>query len=92
MYKIFNNQSYNYNLNNDFNKVANDIMGEFSAIIQYGEHADETNNMITKNTWDSIKHEEMVHIGELLSLLYKIDPMFKTQVEKGMTEFQEKNN
>lgn len=90
MYKIFNNQNYNLTLNNDFNKVASDIIGEFDAIIQYGEHADSTNNPMTKNTWLSIKHEEMVHVGELLSLMYKLDPTFKTQVEKGMKEFTER--
>lgn len=87
MYKIFSNQNYNLTLNNDFNKVANDIMGEFGAIIQYGEHADSTNNPTTKNTWLSIKHEEMVHVGELLALMYELDPTFKTQVEKGIKEF-----
>ena len=87
MYKIFSNQNYNLTLNNDFNKVANDIMGEFGAIIQYGEHADSTNNPMTKNTWLSIKHEKMINVGELLALMYKLDPTFKTQVEKGMKEF-----
>lgn len=91
MYKIFNNQNFNISLNTDFNKVASDIMGEFGAIIQYGEHADGTNNMMTKNTWNSIKYEEMVHVGELLALMYKLDPKFKTQVEKGIAEFESRD-
>ena len=66
-------------------------MGEFGAIIQYGEHADGTNNMMTKNTWNSIKYEEMDHVGELLALMYKLDPKFKTQVEKGIAEFESRD-
>lgn len=88
MYKIF-NKTYNQVLDGDFNKVAADLIGELEAIMGYDEHSKEVSNQITKNTLLSIKNEEEVHVGELLGLLYHLDPSFKQQVEKGLTEFNE---
>ena len=43
-------------------------------------------------TWASIKNEELVHIGELLALLNYLDPEQKQFVQKGISEFYERQN
>lgn len=89
MQKMF-YKSFKLNTSDDFNKAALDLTGELEAIIQYDEHARDATSQTAKNTWLSIKHEEEVHVGELLSLLFMLDPGFKSQVEKGMKEFEER--
>ena len=84
-------KSFKLNTSDDFNKVALDLVGELEAIIQYDEHAKQAGTQTAKNTWLSIKSEEEIHVGELLSLLYMLDPSFKEQVEKGIKEFNERN-
>ncbi len=84
-------KSFKLNTTDDFNKAALDLVGELEAIIQYDEHAKGATSQTAKNTWLSIKSEEEIHVGELLSLLFMLDPSFKSQVEKGMKEFNEKN-
>ncbi len=83
-------KSFKMNVSDDFNKAALDLMGELEAIVTYDEHAKSANTQSAKTTWQSIKSEEETHAGELLALLFTLDPNFKENVEKGMKEFEER--
>lgn len=78
---------------NEFETLQNarkDLIGELDAIIQYDNHLHSTNNELAKTTWENIRNEEMVHVGELLGLLYYLAPYQKQYVERGLKEFQER--
>lgn len=75
---------------NDVIMVTKDLVGELEAINQYGEHIKETDNKMVISTLAGIRGEEQIHVGELLALLYAMEPEFKIQVEKGMKEFAER--
>ena len=68
-------------------KAREDLIGEISAIIQYDEHIRTTQDRNAKRTWQDIKGEELVHVGELLALLDYLDPSQKQYVQKGIEEF-----
>ena len=70
-------------------KARQDLMGEIQAVIEYDAHIHSTNDKIAKQVWQSIKSEELVHVGELLSLLNYLDPEQLEYVKKGFTEFYE---
>lgn len=79
----------------DFDALQNarrDLIGELDAIIQYDDHLHKTNIALAKSTWENIRNEELVHVGELLGLLYYIEPYQKALVEKGYQEFVERLN
>lgn len=69
-----------------------DLVGELDAIIQYDYHAHTTNNKIARETWENIRDEEIVHVGELLGLLYYLAPYQKQFVEQGLKEFEDRLN
>lgn len=78
---------------NDFETLQNarkDLIGEIDAIIQYDDHLHKTDNEVAKATWENIRDEEMVHVGELLGLLFYLAPYQKAFVEKGLNEFNER--
>ena len=84
----------NYNVM-DFETLQNarrDLIGEVEAIIQYDEHLHSTNVDVAKATWENIRNEEMVHVGELLGLMYYLAPYQKKFVEQGLQEFNERIN
>lgn len=81
--------SLNTNNSTDALKVMADIIGEFDAIIQYEQHIMSTTNQTMKNTLTDIKMEEQVHVGQLLGLLFYLDPSFEKQVMQGLKEFKE---
>ena len=70
-------------------QARKDLMGEIEAIIQYDYHAHSTQDSAARQTWISIKNEELNHVGELLALLNYLDPSQKQHVEKGVEEFNE---
>ena len=92
-----------FNLNNNYNaeiptaimnfdtlqKARQDLMGEIQAVIEYDAHIHSTNDRVARQTWQSIKNEELVHVGELLALLNYLDPDQKQFVQKGFAEFYE---
>lgn len=85
------------NMNNDrdknFNtlqKARKDLIGEIDAIIQYDEHLHNSNNTLADKTWQDIKDEELVHVGELLALLNYLDPSQMQFIQKGIREFHER--
>lgn len=67
-----------------------DLIGEIDAIIQYDGHLHSTDNLIAKQTWENIRNEELVHVGELIGLLYWLAPYQKEFVERGLNEFNER--
>ena len=82
----------------EFRTIQNareDVIGELDAIIQYSNHIRSTDNLAAQVTTRNILHEEMVHVGELMSLLFRLDPEFKKYFDEGVKEFNEnltKNN
>ena len=95
------NQQQNYEAKNqihmnqttDFNtlqKARKDLIGEVQAIIDYDEHLHNTNDRLAKVTWENIKNEELMHVGELLALLNYLDPSQEVYVNKGIEEFIER--
>lgn len=92
MFRPFNIQGVN--VDNRFETLQNarrDLIGEIDAIIQYDQHYAESTNEVAKNTWASIRNEELTHVGELLALLDYLEPSQKQYVESGMREFAENN-
>ena len=93
-YMMNNNSAKNINYNViDFETLQNarrDLVGEIDAIIQYDDHLHKTNIEPARATWESIRNEELVHVGELLGLLYYLAPYQKQFVEQGLQEFNER--
>ena len=71
-------------------KERKDLIGELDAILQYDYHLHESNNDVAIATWEDIRDEELVHVGELLGLIFCLAPYQKDLVEQGMREFQER--
>jgi len=85
---------------NNFNKqtlaqnTRLDIIGEIEAIIQYENHIASSNDAVVNQTLTDIVNEEKLHVGQLMGLLFYLDPISQTQFEKGLNEFynnQQKN-
>lgn len=77
----------------DFEALQNarkDLIGELDAIIQYDDHLHKTDNKLAKETWENIRDEELMHVGELLGLLFCLAPYQKEYVEKGLDEFNDR--
>jgi len=73
-------------------KARKDLIGELDAILQYDEHIHESNNKITIETWEDIRNEELVHVGELFGLILYLAPYQKALIDQGMKEFEERLN
>lgn len=89
MRRIFNVYNNN-NMANNFVTAQNcreDIIGELDAITQYENHYFATDDPTARATIQDIMDEEKVHVGQLFGLLFKLDPISKTQFEKGLKEF-----
>lgn len=86
----YNSEITNSLMNYDaLQKARQDLVGEIQAVIEYDAHAHSTNDSVARQTWISIKNEELVHVGELLGLLNYLDPDQRQYVQKGLTEFIE---
>ena len=68
-------------------KARQDLIGEIQAIIEYDAHIHSSTNAVAKETWRSIKNEELVHVGELLGLIGYLGPDQRQYVVKGLDEF-----
>ena len=93
-----------FNINNSYNseittslmnfdtlqKARQDLIGEIQAVIEYDAHLHSTSDRLARQTWQDIKNEELVHVGELLGLLNYLDPEQKQFVQKGFSEFYER--
>ncbi len=85
----------NSNVGNNFDNLQmarQDLMGELAAVIEYDNHIHKSNNEIAKETWEDIRDEELVHVGELLALIIHLGPYQKPLIEKGMKEFEDRLN
>lgn len=51
-----------------------DIAGELEAIYMYDAHAIATDDVLAKKVLADIRDEEIVHVGELTTLLRHLDP------------------
>lgn len=96
---LMNNNSSNANesggIQANFQTLQNarkDLIGEWQAIIQYDEHLHTTDIDAAKATWKNIRDEELVHVGELLGLLFYLAPYQKQLVEEGFNEFNQRMN
>ena len=69
-----------------------DLAGEIFAIIEYDDHIHKSNVEIAKATWEDIRNEELVHMGELLGLITYLAPYQKELIESGLKEFEERLN
>ena len=68
-------------------KARQDLIGEIQAVIEYDAHIHSTTDKIAIQTWEHIKNEELVHVGELLALINYLDPTQKQYVQKGIADF-----
>lgn len=94
MRRFFNILDNSNNRTNNFLTIQNtreDIIGELDAIIQYENHLEQTNDEGAKETIQDIVKEEMLHVGQLFGLLFSLDPLSKTQFEKGIKEFNKQD-
>ena len=71
-------------------KARQDLIGEMQAIIEYDAHIHNSTDRLARQTWQDIKNEELVHFGELLALINYLDPEQNQFVQKGFTEFYER--
>ena len=77
----------------DFEALQNarrDLIGELDAVIQYDDHIHGTGNHAARATWEDIRDEELVHVGELLGLILYLAPYQRKFVEEGLKEFDER--
>ena len=70
-------------------QVKKDLVGEIDAVLQYGQHIHDSTNKIAKQTWQHIRDEELVHIGELLGLFKFLQPEQFAYIKDGFDEFEE---
>jgi len=66
-----------------------DIAGELEAIFIYDAHSQATDNELAKNVLSEIRDEEKAHVGELMTLLWQLDPAEATKFSSGEGEVKE---
>lgn len=66
-----------------------DIAGELEAIFLYDAHYLATDNEIAKEVLADIRDEEKAHVGELMTLLWQLDPKEATEFTSGEGEVKE---
>lgn len=71
-------------------KARQDLVGEIQAIIQYDDHLHSTSDRLARQTWQNIRDEELMHVGELMGLLDYLDSSQRQFVQKGFSEFYER--
>lgn len=71
-------------------KARKDLIGELDAIIEYDDHVHTADNDLARLTWQNIRDEEMVHVGELLGLITYLGSYQIPLIEKGLKEFEER--
>lgn len=75
---------------NTLQKARKDLIGELDAIVEYDEHVHTAQNDLARLTWQDIRNEELVHVGELLALITHLGPYQKQLIDSGMKEFEER--
>lgn len=91
LFNILDNSSHT---TNDFTSLQNarlDVIGELEAIVQYENHLMQTSNISAQNTIKDIVKEEKRHVGQLMALIFSLDPESKEEFKLGMAEFEQQN-
>lgn len=65
------------------------IAGELEAIFLYDAHVQATDIELAKKVIGDIRDEEKAHVGELMTLLYALDPKEAEFFASGRAEVQE---
>lgn len=95
MKRFFNILDNSFNRDNNFTTLQNarlDVVGELEAIVQYEAHLSQTNVESAKRAISDIIKEEKLHVGQLMGLIFKLDPESKEQFYKGLEEFNEEDD
>ena len=93
--RFFNVLDNSNNRGNNFTTLQNarlDVVGELEDIVQYENHLAQTNEESAKRAISDIVKEEKLHVGQLMGLIFKLDPESKEQFYKGLEEFNEEDN
>lgn len=69
--------------------IMMDIAAELEAVHTYTAHMDATDNEDAKKVLYDIALEELVHVGEFTSLLYRLDPVSGAKAHEGFAEVEE---
>ncbi len=69
--------------------VRLDIAGEIEAIFLYDAHVQAADNKLAKAVLSDIRDEEKAHVGELMTLLYALDPKEAEHFASGQAEVWE---
>jgi len=66
-----------------------DIAGELEAIFVYDAHVQATDDPVAKKVLADIRDEEKAHVGELMTLLFHLDPEEAKHFAEGEEEVKE---
>lgn len=66
-----------------------DIAAELDATHLYLAHMAATSNEDAKKVFYDIAMEELVHVGEFTSLLYRLDPLAGAKAREGFIEIED---
>ncbi len=69
--------------------VRLDIAGELEAIFLYDAHVQATDIELARTVIGDIRDEEKAHVGELMTLLYALDPKEAEHFASGRAEVRE---
>lgn len=65
------------------------IAAELEAVHLYLAHMDATDNTDAKRVLFDVAQEELVHVGEFTSLLFRLDPLTGAKAQEGFAEVEE---
>lgn len=65
------------------------ISAEYEAVHLYLAHRDATDDEDARRVLYDIALEELVHVGEFTSLLYRLDPVAAAKAEEGFAEVRQ---
>lgn len=65
------------------------IAAELEAVHLYMAHMDATRNEDARKVLYDVALEELVHVGEFSSLLYRLDPISGAKAQEGFAEVEE---
>jgi rubrerythrin len=94
MRNLFNILDNSNNRSNDFTTLQSarlDLIGELEAIVQYENHLMQTTNGSAQSTIKHIVKEEKMHVGELMALIFSLDPQSKEEFYHGIKDFEQEN-
>ena len=66
-----------------------DIAAELEAIYLYAAHAEATTDPLAKKVLEDIRDEEIVHVGEFITLMNYLDPTHQELMDNGGDEVRE---